>query len=540
MKKQKLILIAIIVLAFVLRFVKLGEFPALNADEASIGYNAYSLIKTGLDEHGNPWPIHFQSFNDYKPGLFFYIVLPFVKLFDLNVWSVRIPGASLGVLTVLSVYFLVKEMFPKKKWFAEISAFLLSISPWHIHFSRGGWEVNAATFFITTGVLFFVKATKKPKYYFLSFLMFLFSLYTYHSARIIIPLLGLGFLIYYWKSIKTNIKTFIFAILFAGVLLIPLAKDILGPAGMSRAAGVGLFADVGPINRINEQRGSYQNISSLPAVILHNKVVNYGLEFVKNWVEHFDGEFLFLSGDEIQRNKVPETGQMYMFEVLTILIGLVMIVRNAKGWAPILIWLFVGPMAAALTFQSPHALRAHNMVVPLTIISAFGLTSIFEFLKTNKRFLKIGTGLIVFVILWSFLRYEQMYWKHMAKEYPFSSQYGLKELAEFVKENGDKYEKIIITDRYDQPYILMLFYLKYPPQEFQKEHDLTARDSFGFSTVNSFNKFVFSSIGNWSDIRSNNKNSLIVGTDEEIPDEANIIKEIYGDNGYKYFQIVAN
>src|SRR3990167_11232559 len=109
MRKSKIILISILLLAAFLRFWRLGEYPALNADEAAIGYNAYSLIQTGQDEHGNPWPIHFQSFNDCKPGGYFYIVLPFVWAFGLNEWSVRLPGAIFGVLTVLFVYLLVKE-----------------------------------------------------------------------------------------------------------------------------------------------------------------------------------------------------------------------------------------------------------------------------------------------------------------------------------------------------------------------------------------------------------------------------------------------
>ncbi|MDO8341144.1 MAG: phospholipid carrier-dependent glycosyltransferase, partial [Candidatus Woesebacteria bacterium] len=103
---KKLLFILIIVLAFGLRFYRLDSYPAFNADEAAIGYNAFSLIKTGMDEHGNSWPIHFQSFNDYKPGLYFYTVIPFVKLLGLNEWAVRIPGAFAGVLTVLVLYYL--------------------------------------------------------------------------------------------------------------------------------------------------------------------------------------------------------------------------------------------------------------------------------------------------------------------------------------------------------------------------------------------------------------------------------------------------
>src|SRR3990167_9502182 len=191
---KRIVLLLIILLAGILRFWRLGEYPALNADEAAIGYNAYSLIQTGEDEHGNPWPVHFQSFNDYKPGLYFYLVLPFVKFLGLNEWAVRIPGAALGVLTVLVVYLLVLELFKDRKLdidhrsLAIIASLMLAISPWHIHFSRGGWEVNAATFFITTGIWLFFKSIKNPKFLVMSLLSFVSSLYTYHAARVVVPL----------------------------------------------------------------------------------------------------------------------------------------------------------------------------------------------------------------------------------------------------------------------------------------------------------------------------------------------------------------
>mgnify|MGYP001616810338 CR=1 FL=1 len=111
--KNKILLIAILIGLF-LRLYQLNSLPALNADEAAIGYNAYSLIKTGLDEHGNSWPIHFESFADYKPGLYVYLVLPFVYLFDLTILSVRLPGAIIGVFNILAIWFLCREIWPDK------------------------------------------------------------------------------------------------------------------------------------------------------------------------------------------------------------------------------------------------------------------------------------------------------------------------------------------------------------------------------------------------------------------------------------------
>ncbi|MFC1625997.1 ArnT family glycosyltransferase [Patescibacteria group bacterium] len=538
---KKYLIILILALAALLRFYKLGSYPAFNADEAAIGYNAYSLIETGMDEHANPWPIHFQSFNDYKPGFYFYLVTPFVRVLGLNEWAVRIPGALIGVLSVFVVYLLVKELFKEEKY-ALASCLLLAISPWHIHFSRGGWEVNVSTFLITLGVWFFVKGVRNQKYYLMSIISFVLSLYTYHAARVVVPLLGLGLLVIYRKNVLKKIKPFMLACLVGLVLFIPLGKQLLGPAGISRAAGVGLFADPGPLNRINEQRGEHDDFQGLIPELLHNKAVNYTLAFTDNWARHFWGEFLFLTGDLIQRNKVPEMGEMYLFDILFLAVGFAIIVKSKrldiKSKLVLLLWIVLAPTASALTFQSPHALRAHNMVIPLIIISSLGLVETSSWLR--KKNLKAGIWLIVALMIWLFARYEHLYWVHMTKEYPFSSQYGVKELITYVWENEQKYQNIVITDKYDQPYILFLFYLKYPPGEFQKNHELTPKDQFGFSTVRSFDKYRFITFGSWDEVRGSYPNSLIVGAPGEIPREANIVKRIYGMNGYEYFDIVAN
>lgn len=556
---RKNLLIFILLLAAFLRFYRLEDYPALNADEAAIGYNAYSLIQTGKDEHGNSWPIHFQSFNDYKPGLYFYIVLPFVKYLGLNTSAVRIPGALFGGLTVLVVYLLVKELeasglrtissetslgrrLVEDNILALTSALFLAISPWHIHFSRGGWEANVATFFITTGLWLFLKSLKNPKYYVLCTSFFVLSLYTYHASRVVVPVLGIGLLILYKNQIRKNLRPVVVAGLISLVLLAPLILDLTRGSVFSRAVGVGLFADPGPLNRINEQRGEHNNFRSLPAILLHNKPVNYSLAFLENWSDHFWGEFLFLSGDEVQRNRVPETGQMYLLDILFLIAGFVAIAKNSRGWGSILLWLAVAPAAAGLTFQSPHALRAQSMAIPLAIIAGQGLIFLSLWLhKTVKKKPLLDLTFIVFVFTfsWGFARHLHMYWVHMSKEYPFSSQYGAKELVAYVQQKEDRYEKIIVTDKYDQPYILFLFYLKYPPEKFQLEHDLTPRDKFGFSTVKSFGEYYFMTI-DYDKIRPEYPNSLIVGTDKEIPDEANVVKEIYGTNGYKYFQVVVN
>ena len=74
MKKYTFSFLLIILLAFVLRFYRVADHPHdLYVDEVGIGYNAWSILKTGKDEYGIPHPLFFQSFNDYKLPVYIYL-----------------------------------------------------------------------------------------------------------------------------------------------------------------------------------------------------------------------------------------------------------------------------------------------------------------------------------------------------------------------------------------------------------------------------------------------------------------------------------
>jgi len=529
--KNKIIIFLIIFTAFVLRVWKINNFPAgLNADEAAIGYNAYSLLQTGRDEFGHPWPVNFQSFNDFKPGFYFYLVLPFVKFLGLTELAVRLPSVILGTLTVGILYLFVKKIF-RSSFFALSSSLLLAISPWHLHFSRGGWESNAALFFILLGVYLFFLSLEKSKYFTFSALSFSLSMFTYHSARVISPLLLFGLAVFNWKKIfvRKNTKSLIIAFTLAFLLMIPLLLSFFGGAGTSRFSGVGIFADQGPFWRVNQLRGQHQNPMGLFPRLLHNQYIEYAVLFFYNLLSHYSGGFLFLFGDEIQRNKVPGMGQMYLVEFPFLLLGLYYLLKNRpEGWKFWLYWLAVAPVASALTFQSPHAIRSLNMVIPLVMMTGYGIVQSYFWLKGKSRLYYVLSIMYCGFFIWNFSFYLHQYYVDYPKTYPAAWEYGFRQLVSYVKDNQEKYDSIYVTDKYDQPYILFAFYLKYPPAEFQKEAKLTERDRFGFSTVEHFGKYYFGEINR---SRPEEGRIMVVGTPAEIPDSATIVKRIYFKDG---------
>lgn len=540
MSKNRLFLILILILALTLRVFELDKFPVgLNADEAAIGYNAYSIIKTGKDEYGEILPLSFKSFGDYKPGLYFYFVIPFVITLGLNEWAVRLPSALLGTGLVILIYFLAKEIF-KDRRISFFAAFFLAISPWAIHYSRGGWETNAATFFISLGVYLLIKGFEKNKYVFWSLLSFLISMYLYQSPRLVVPaFLILAALIFHkeiFNPVKRNGKVAIAGVTLLAFLSIPIILQFASGGGSARFTGLSFLSDPGPENRVNELRGQHNNPNAFDAKSLHNKITAYFPNWLGHYLDHFSGDFLFINGDPLIRNKVPEVGQFYLIQVLFLIFGLIFLIKyNSKLKYLILIWVLTAPLASSITYQTPHAVRALSMVVPLILIISLGFVSMLRLIKIRK--VKIAVGILLLVILsFEFVRYVESYYILYPKRYPLSWEYGFSEMIGKLEKYESDAGKIVITDRYDQPYILMLFYKEYDPVKYQPQAVLSERDKFNYGTVRSFDKYEFHPITKEEIDKSSN--TLFIATPEEVGRDVNEIDAVYFPNGEKAFIFV--
>jgi len=534
MKIHKYLLPLILVVAFLIRFINLGSTPALNPDEAALGYNAYSLILTGRDEHGASWPLHFKSFGDYKPGGYVYLAIPFVKILGLTPLAVRLPNLVLSLLAILFLYKLVL-LLTKNYLLSSLTAFVLAVSPWHIHFSRGAWESSAALSLIVIGTYFFFKSIKEK--FTLNFSLFTFnfilSLYIYHSARLIAPLLALSLCLLYFKFLIKKIPQIFLPLSLAVLLATPVLFSFLNNGGTARIGGVGLMADSGPASRSEELLNQHSGVK-LVNRIMHNRRVLYLVSWGEKYFSHFDMNFLAINGDEVPRSKSPEMGQIYLLEVPLLILGIIFLIKsnlfNPKSKIFIFLFLFISPIASSLTFQAPSALRALAMVIPLTILIACGIYQFIIFVSKLK-FKKILLVILIALYTYSIAYYFDSYFLHYAKRYPFAWQYKFDELVPYLESQKNNYQNIYITNKYDQPYILFLFFSKYPPQQIQSQIKLTQPDKFGFSTVLGYDNYHFTKI-DWNSIPNK---SLVITSDETAPIEPK--KIIYFSNGQPAFKI---
>ncbi|MCL4415384.1 MAG: phospholipid carrier-dependent glycosyltransferase [Actinobacteria bacterium] len=202
-KKIIFIVMLLTVIGGLLRFYGNTKNPnSLNIDEVSYGYSAYSILKTGHDENGIFMPLSFRSVGDYKnPVLIYSLVFP-IAIFGLNEFSVRFTTALAGVLTIPIFFFFLSSLIKNRK-IALVGTALLTISPWHIYYSRFASDHIMGLFFLILGMYFFQRILEGRKIWaILSGITLILSMYTYHSQRLFVPMLVLLIIFFNWKKLK--------------------------------------------------------------------------------------------------------------------------------------------------------------------------------------------------------------------------------------------------------------------------------------------------------------------------------------------------
>src|SRR3990167_3888287 len=350
--KSNSLILAILVLATVLRFYKLGEVPpSLDWDETAHGYNAYSILKTGRDEYGYKLPFYFRSFDDYKPPIYTYLVVPSIAVFGLNDFAVRFPSAFLVVGAVLFTYLMVYELF-KKRSVALLAAFFLAISPWHLQFSRVAFETNSATFWSVLGTWAFLrgistKGLKMTIWMSLAALSFGANLFMYHNARVFIPIYSLALLLLFRKQLLAAKKYLVIPAVIAIIFVALLVPIITSISGQLRYKGTTIFADVSHKFRASELIAQDKESGhELSGRIFHNRRLVYIPILIDNYLSHFRPNFLFTSAD-MDRHHAPEVGLLYLWDLPFILAGIYFLIRKDFELKPKIIvfwWFLIAPV----------------------------------------------------------------------------------------------------------------------------------------------------------------------------------------------------
>lgn len=517
--KIKILLLVVVALGIFLRFFHLGQVPpALNWDEASLGYNAYAIATVMRDEHGVFLPVsNFAAFGDYKPPAYIYATALAVKVFGLSEFSVRLTSALAGVLLVVVTFFLVKELgLPGKVAF--LSALLVAISPWSLQMSRAAFEANLATALTGLGGLYLLRGLSKKSYSnsVLAAVFFVLAMNTFNSHRIFVPLIVAAICLIRWR--RQQVITF--AVVFI-LLLLPLVPHLQSPEGRLRFNEVTWLNDLSIVEASN--KAVAQNHGAMWAKIVYNRRVFYSQIFLEHYLDHFRPGYLFGHGDVNPRLSIQSVGEMYWWDLPFILAGIFFLLkRHDRASALIFFWILLAPIPAALARETPHALRTLNMLPMPQVLVGLGAAV----LLGKKKWLALGGAVILAVFVW---RYLGDYYLVYPRKFSGDWQYGYKQMVEDVKKLQAGYDYVSVTGRLGRPYIYFLFYGQYPVDKYLSNRQ-ASQDQFGFWTVRGFDKYVF-------DRTPSSGKILYVRTPRETPAGAEVLETIYDPDSQAVFNI---
>jgi 4-amino-4-deoxy-L-arabinose transferase-like glycosyltransferase len=423
--------LAILGLAAIFRLARLDEVPpGLYCDEASTGYDAYSLLKTGRDQYGVRLPLFARSFGDYNEATYRYLTIPFVALLGPTEIAVRLPAALVGILTVGLVWLLGRELLDRRT--ALAAALLLAISPWHVQFSRVGFRGILFPFGVCFGMLLFFRGLRSPRALVAAGAVFAGALHTYSPARLFVPLLVGILAVLYRREVRAAGRPALLAAGVFGLGLAVLAPHWLSEEGMARA--------------------EYE--------------LRFGPgEIARNYVSYFDPRFLFLDGDPLIRQNPRGVALLHLFEIATVAAGLVALARRRDRTSLLLgLWILLYPFPGAITAWA-HSIRGLTGAPLFALISALGIVRFLDLFSGRGR--AVTAGVAGAVVLASAVHYARVYFIR----YPLDSyrdwQYGMRQAIHYAE--GAAHDRVFLSDLFFLPHIFVLFYTSHPPRDYQAD-----------------------------------------------------------------------
>ena len=437
---KRLALIAIVLLASMMRLVSPGKFPSgLYLDEVLYGLDAFSLIKTGKDIYGTTLPLAFQS-SGYYPPVFTYVLAPFLLFLPLTSWVVRLPAALAGIGVIITSYFFTKTIVGKRNQLTPlIATFLLAFSPWHIHMSRVAFLNSFGIIFPLFATFLFMKSvtSKKPtkSLLIISAILFFLSTHVHYGYKLISPLILISLVVLFWRKLKVLKKPLI---IIGIVLVITIASN--------------WYAKV--------KFNSFFRVTQLSNAS--------GTEIIKSYFDAFSVQFLFTSGDNNPLLNPWGKGQLFVIFLPLLIAGTYRLRSLQKqSWIILLIWLIVAPIPSALAGLGTHAVRLSPMIVPLVIIAGLG----FEAITTSIRSATLR-GSLSFLILGSVLINNLTFIRFYTSDYLVKSQnlWGQpqRQLIYLAIAQQDSRSQIVFKDNFNSMLAFYAFETQTPPNKLQK------------------------------------------------------------------------
>ncbi len=346
--------------------------PGFFIDEASIAYNAYTVSRDGRDEHGQPFPLYFQAFGEYKSPVYIYALAALFRIVGPGIFAARIFSAVLG-LTAALLLGLLAARITRQRLTGLIVFMAAGLTPWLFELSRLVFEVALFPTLLALFLLCLHRASTQQQWSWriaasLSLLLGL-MLYSYSAGRLLSPLFALGLVFFItrrrWSSV---VSTWFF---FALTLL---------PLGVFSVRHPGTLGE------------RFKYVTYVKPGDSRLEIV---FRFVKNYARNFSPWSWLVTGDPEPRHHLAGMGSLLVGVVVLAVIGLVLVLRRHRREALlrfILYGVLVAPIPASLTLDHFHTLRLVALPVFLLVLAAPAVAFLFGESGTNHVETREGIG----------------------------------------------------------------------------------------------------------------------------------------------------
>ena len=363
---ENAVFLTLILIGAAVRLIALGDIPAgLHQDEAGIGYDAYAVLKYGIDRHGYRNPVHFVSWGSGQNALYGYFSMPFIAAMGLNILSIRSAQALLGVVSLVVIYAIGRRLVDGR--FALFATFVLTISPWHIAMSRWGLESNLLPTLLLFSFAFLLRGLSTAHSIIPAFFLLSLSLYAYGTAYFFVPLFTLGVLLVAIKCRLANFRHYGIGLVAMVVTAIPIGLVVAINSFKWEAIETPLFS----MPRYT-MRARFAEVAAFFNADFFARIWHNSKSLLFFLAEGYDG---------LIYNALPEFGYFYRYGILISLVGACFLVRDtAKVLRPenllVLLWLVVALLTSITT--DPNINRSNCIFFPLLLCAAYGLYTAFD------------------------------------------------------------------------------------------------------------------------------------------------------------------
>ncbi len=444
--------------------------PPIWGDEAGSAYEAYSLLKTGMDKWGNSWPAYFPAWGSGQSTLHAILSLPLIALFGLNAWTARIVNLVLALLTLPLLYFTVRLALGRAV--ALLSLWLLAVAPWHVMLSRWSLDCNLLPFFILLGAFLLEKAGTRPgsRWSYVVFMPWAIGLYSYSLFVFYLPFLVLASLYLYRDALFRR--------------KLPLAVNLTTSALV--ATPFGLFVLKNYLLKASLPFESWLPFD-LPMLISSRLgQINFTYDMVLR------GNLYFLTRhlqDDLPWNQVPGYPPLFApilyLAAIGFFLALLVTIREKR---PNVFFVWLACCVPAPFIYSYNINRANPIFIPIIVLAGYACVRVWESVG-SKTVRKVGAGVLAgsfLVFTASFVYFYFTNYRGVANE-NFTAGLG-EALTNAVREGGER-TTILVSDDFPLPYNHVLFDLRYPPEEFQRSVQFEVEE--GAYHVRSFGRFYF-------------------------------------------------